>query len=289
MKEILVISGKGGTGKTSLTAAFSRLEEHITVADCDVDAPDLHLLLKPEMRYKTVFTGGKTAYIDDAVCSRCGKCFEICQFKAITEDLTVDTISCEGCAVCSWNCPVNAIEMLGNKSGFLYESSIINGSMIHAQLDPGEENSGKLVTEVKNRARTVSEQAGTAILLIDGSPGTGCPVVASLNNVDHAVIVTEPTQSAIHDLKRTISLTDHFNVNCSVIINKYDLNSANTRSIEEFAGDKEITILGKIAFSSLFTQAITEGKTLLEIAPDSLESSQLRDIWQRLKSDFQTD
>ncbi|MFH1415393.1 MAG: P-loop NTPase [Elusimicrobiota bacterium] len=283
MKQVLIISGKGGTGKTTLTAALASLYKNIAVADCDVDAPDLHLLLHPEIKEKHVFQGGKLAVINEDECTGCGRCREVCQFSAVSIDFNIDSISCEGCCVCAWNCPVNAIKMIQKESGESYVSKVICGEMVHALLKPGEENSGKLVAEVKKKARALTEEKSLDLLLVDGPPGIGCPVIASLSGADLALIVTEPTKSGIHDMERVIKVADHFNVPVKVVINKFDLNTENTEIIIKYLNEKGIEVLEKIIFSKKFTQAIKQGETIIEFDPDCEESRSIKRIKGKLE------
>jgi len=269
MKEVLVISGKGGTGKTTLVSSLSNLKNGIVVADCDVDAPDLHLILRPKVREEFEFKGGEFAYIDRKYCKMCGICVSVCQFDAISKDYIVDTFSCEGCGVCEWNCPEGAIHMKEKVQGKYFISDIETGKMVHAELYPGEENSGKLVSEVKKLAREVATKEGIENILIDGAPGIGCPVIASLSNVDFAIIVSEPTVSGIHDLERVISLCEFFKVKAKVVINKFDLNESKTEEIEEFCNKKNIPVLAKIPFSLEVVEALRQGLSVVEYKPNN--------------------
>ena len=204
MKQITILSGKGGTGKTTITAAFAVLAREAVVADCDVDAPDLHMLLHPEILETREFRGSKMAVINESKCIRCGICREKCRFDAITQDLTVDPFSCEGCGVCAIVCPVNAVTLTERISGYAYISKIKYGFMAHALLNPGESNSGKLVTVVRQNAKLLAEREKAGLVIIDGPPGIGCPVIASVTGVDAGLVVTEPTMSGIHDLERAM-------------------------------------------------------------------------------------
>ena len=265
MKELVVISGKGGTGKTSITGALATLMPNTILSDCDVDAPDLHLLLQPDIQKKESFSGGKVARIDKTKCNECGICRDVCRFDAITPDYVVEEISCEGCGVCVWNCPENAISFENRDSGEWYVSKTRFGDMVHARLHPGEENSGKLVTEVRNVARQLGKEKGADYLLVDGPPGVGCPVISSIGGADLLLVVTEPTRSAIHDMQRALQLAQHFNVPSTVCINKYDLNEEMTKVIEEYCAEEGLPVLGKIAFDKEFVAAQIQGKAVLEL------------------------
>jgi len=264
MKQILVISGKGGTGKTTFTASLAQLQKKVVVCDCDVDAPDLHMLLNPKKQEKIEFKGQQMAYIDRNLCRNCGKCSMLCQFQAIGKGFVVDPVRCEGCGVCSWNCPCNAITMKERIAGEYYISKIKNGYMVHALLNPGESNSGKLVSAVKKKGREIAEQKGFDKILIDGAPGIACPVIASLSGVDLAVIVTEPTLSGFHDMERVHRLCEHFKLKTNAVVNKFDLNTAETGHIEKYCREKGIEVIGKIPFSEAITEALMKGKTVLE-------------------------
>jgi MinD superfamily P-loop ATPase len=264
MKELVIISGKGGTGKTSITGAFASLAENIVLADCDVDAADLHLLLEPRIKKQEEFTGGKIARIDLEICTSCGKCRDVCRFGAITPDFQVEEISCEGCGVCVWNCPEDAISFKPRISGNWFVSDTRRGPMVHAKLGIAEENSGKLVTLVRKEARKLAEAKKADLLLVDGPPGTGCPVIASIGGADLLLVVTEPTLSAIHDMKRVLQLAKHFQVDALVCINKCDLNPDLSRAIEQFCQGNHIPLAGKIKFSRNVTKAQIQGKSIIE-------------------------
>ncbi|NLB34594.1 MAG: P-loop NTPase [Elusimicrobia bacterium] len=278
MKEVLVISGKGGTGKTSITAAVAELFDNILLADCDVDAPDLHMLLKPRIIETDIFMGGKFPIIDRDLCIKCGTCREVCGFGAISEDIVVDPLACEGCAVCSWNCPQEAITMIQKEAGRRYYSEVGPGHMVHALLKPGEENSGKLVAEVKKKANAIGEEKSYKLLITDGPPGIGCPVIASLSGVDLAVVVTEPTKSGIHDMERVLATAKHFKTPVKVVINKADLNEENTQALREGLAEKDIEVMAEVPYSRKFTEALREAKTIVEYAPESEESRAVRKI-----------
>jgi MinD superfamily P-loop ATPase len=282
MKQLTVLSGKGGTGKTSITASFAVLAKNAVIADCDVDAPDLHMLLHPEVVKEQEFMGSRLAVIDKAKCIKCGMCRENCHFGAITRDLEVNAIACEGCGVCKVTCPVDAVSLTSRVSGKAFVSKIKNGFMSHALLNPGESNSGKLVTLVRQNAKILAQTERRDMVIIDGSPGIGCPVIASITGVDAALVVTEPTMSGIHDLERVLKLLEHFNVAPFVCINMYDVNVSNTSKILRFCKEKRIEVVGIIPFSPEVTQAMVDGKTIVEYSPKSGVSQEIENMWNKL-------
>jgi MinD superfamily P-loop ATPase len=282
MKQLTILSGKGGTGKTSITASFAVLAKNTVVADCDVDAPDLHMLLHPEVIKAQEFIGSKMAIIDKAKCTQCGLCREKCNFGAITSDLEVDTIACEGCGVCKVVCPVDAIALAPRISGKAFISKTKYGFMSHALLCPGESNSGKLVTLVRQNSKILAEKENCHLIIIDGSPGIGCPVIASITGVEAALVVTEPTLSGIHDLERVLKLLNHFNVVPFVCINMYDVNSDNTNKILSFCRENRIEVMGTIPFSPEVTQAMVNGKTIAEYSPESSVTEEIMSMWKKM-------
>jgi MinD superfamily P-loop ATPase len=282
MKQLTILSGKGGTGKTSITACFAVLAKNAVVVDCDVDAPDLHMLLHPEVIKTQEFIGSKVAVIDKAKCIECGFCRQTCNFDAITSDLKVDAIACEGCGVCAVACPAQAIALTPRISGNAYISKTKYGFMSHALLYPGESNSGKLVTLVRQNAKILAEKENQDLIIIDGSPGIGCPVIASITGVDAALVVTEPTLSGIHDLERVLKLLDHFNVAPFVCVNMYDVNTDNTNKILSFCRESGIDVVGIIPFSSEVTQAMVNGKTIVEYSPESSVAEEITTMWRKL-------
>ena len=282
MKQLTILSGKGGTGKTSITASFAVLAKKAVVVDCDVDAPDLHMLLHPEVVKTQEFMGSKLAVIDKAKCVRCGLCRENCNFGAITSDLEVDAIACEGCGVCKVTCPVGAITLAQRVSGNAFITKTKYGFMSHALLDPGESNSGKLVTLVRQNAKILAEKEKYDLIIIDGSPGIGCPVIASITGVDAALVITEPTLSGIHDLERVLTLLDHFNVVPFVCINMYDINVSNTSKILSFCKENRIEVVGVIPFSPEVTEAMVNGKTIVEYSPKSGVTQEIKSMWSKM-------
>jgi len=258
------------------------LSKNKVMADCDVDAADLHLLLKPEIRERYEFKSGVTAKINSDLCEECGECTNVCRFNAISEDFYVDPISCEGCTVCSFVCPAEAISMEENVSGEWFISETKYGPMIHARLGIAEENSGKLVSLVRQEAKRIAEEDHKDYVIIDGPPGIGCPVIASLANVDLALIVTEPTLSGIHDMERITSVSKHFKVPTKVVINKYDLNEKNSEKIKSICDGQDIEVLARLPFSEKVSQSIVEGVPLVEFCNDGI----VRDIthlWEKIK------
>lgn len=269
MKEIVVISGKGGTGKTSITASFAMLGGNdVIVGDCDVDAADMHLLLEPDFATQEDFYSGQKAVINMKDCSLCGVCEDVCRFDAIKQNhsgFTVNTMNCEGCGYCSRVCPDDAIEMKEQLAGKTYISKIKTGSiMVHARLGIGAENSGKLVAKVKKEAVRIAKELNKEFVIIDGSPGIGCPVMSSLVGAHFVIIVTEPSISGFHDLKRVYELINKFNINTACIINKYDINLEYTKKIKNFLEKENILHLCNLPYDESFTKAMTLGKTIIE-------------------------
>jgi len=264
MKELVVISGKGGTGKTTILASFAALAGRSVLADCDVDAPDLYLLLHPEISEQEEFRAGKLAVIDADRCTRCGRCLEVCRFEAITPDLNVETLNCEGCGACRVVCPAEAAELVERTAGDWFQGQAKYGPMVYARLRPAEENSGKLVALVRKEARAQAERDGIGLLLTDGPPGIGCPVIATLGNADMALIVTEPTPAGVHDLERALALCRHFRVPAIVCVNKFDLNPGLEAKIHEFCAEFQIAVTQSIPFDESVTKAIQQGVPLVE-------------------------
>ena len=281
MHEILIISGKGGTGKTSLTAAFAQLAERPILCDLDVDTPDLHILLDPKPRQTTMFRSGYEARIQPEHCTACGDCAERCQFDAITETaqgLRVDPLRCEGCSVCVHFCPAEAIALDEKLCGEWYLSDTVPGPMVHAQLGPGEENSGRLVTLLRKEAKELAQAQHYDLILSDGPPGIGCPVISSLAQVSLAVIVTEPTPSGQHDLERVADLCRHFKVPAGIVVNKWDLNPDLTVKIEALAPQRELQLLGRVDFNPAFTDAMVQRQSITTFQPQGL-GKQVAAVW----------
>lgn len=263
MKQLAVISGKGGTGKTILSASFAVLASDKVMADCDVDAANLHLLLHPEIQERNTFIGGKEALLSQERCTGCGRCLEVCRFDAVSEnpdgEFRIDPLACEGCAVCRQVCPSDAIDMEDADTGEWYLSETAYGPFIHARLNIGAENSGKLVTEVRQQAQALAKQRGLGRVIVDGPPGIGCPVVAALSGVDLALVVTEPTPSGIQDMDRVIRAAQHFGIQSACCINKHDLNPSLTGEIEGWCAQQGVEVVGRIPFDTGVADAITQG------------------------------
>jgi len=280
-RQLVILSGKGGTGKTTLSAAFSKLAGNHIIADCDVDAADLFILLKPHIKEEIPFSGGKKASINKDACSQCGLCEQVCRFEAIKE-YSIDEVLCEGCGFCCRVCPNNAIDFHKTISGNLYDS-VTNDDVrfLYGKLFPGEGNSGKLVTELKKKASTPYLQSGKRWFIVDGPPGIGCPVNASLSGADLVVLITEPTLSGLHDLKRIIRLAQSFKIQTVVVINKFDLNEAVSREIEDFIASENIPLAGKISFDEDIVSALQREQSILEY-PESKAAKEIIKIWNSL-------
>lgn len=264
MKELKVISGKGGTGKTSVTGSFAVLAEKHVLADCDVDAANLHLILSAQVQQGESFPGMPKVEIITEKCTGCGLCQQLCRYGAIANG-SVDEISCEGCLVCYHACPEKAVRLVNNVAGEWYISHTRYGPMVHARLGIAQENSGKLVTEVRRRARTLAEEQGKNLIITDGPPGIGCPVISALGGSDLALVVVEPTLSSIHDLVRVLKLTEHFNIQATVCINKWDINPDNTREVENICRNKKVTLAGLLRYDPAVVAAAMEGKPVIRV------------------------
>jgi len=292
MKELVVISGKGGTGKTSIVASFATLAKESVLADCDVDAADLHLVLEPEVIEREKFSGGSRAQILSDLCTGCGRCVEVCRFDAIGFDrpsngktgktFCVDLLACEGCGVCAYFCPEKAIDFAPAINGEWYISKTRYGSMIHAKLGVAEENSGKLVALVRNQARRIAEEQQQKLILVDGSPGIGCPVIASITGADLVLVVTEPTLSGLHDLQRVADLTSHFNIETQVCINKWDLNKELASEIESQAKQRNLMVAGKVRYDQAVTEAQIQKKSVVEYTTDGI-AADIRQLWAKVR------
>lgn len=289
MTEIAILSGKGGTGKTSISAALSTLAHNMVMADCDVDAANLYLVLQPQNYHEESFNTGYKAVIDQNKCTHCGLCQQYCRFGAITSDNGTTNIcetSCDGCMLCARVCPASAITMVASDKSSWYKGRYRNGEMVHARLWPGEENSGKLVNVVREQARMVAEEKKAAIVIIDGPPGTGCPVISSVTGVQKALIVTEPTQSGFHDMKRIIALVQNFSIPTYVLINKFDLNTTVSTQIANWCAANQIPLIGRVPFDARMVEAMVHCQSIIEWAPQSDASAEIRSVWRKLTANL---
>ncbi len=288
MTELVVISGKGGTGKTTLVASFAALAENAVLADCDVDAADLHLVLEPKIVRREDFRGGKRASIRADACAACGQCLEVCRFGAVSFDgpgsgavartYRIDPIACEGCGVCAWFCPANAIEFGPVVNGQWFVSETRFGPMVHARLGVAAENSGKLVSTVRTEARKLAEQRTLDTVIIDGSPGIGCPVIASITGANLVLIVTEPTLSGRHDTERVADLARHFGTPAMVCVNKWDLNPAIADEIESLARRRGLDVAGRVRYDAAVTRAQIRSQSVVEYQPNGC-AEDIRAVW----------
>jgi len=281
MKQLTIVSGKGGTGKTTLTAAFAHLATNLVIADCDVDAADLHLILTPTIIKREPFYGGQLPFMDMDRCTHCGLCEENCRFGAIQE-LEIDPIPCEGCGVCAYICPEKAITMKEKISGHWFVSETREGPMVHARLGIAEDNSGKLVSMVRQQAKDLAEKENSDFILIDGPPGIGCPVIASISGADLVLVVTEPTLSGTHDLKRVLEVAQHFNIPSLVCINKFTINLENTLRIEEYCEEKGIEMGGRIPYDPAVTRAMIRALSVAEYHC-GMVTDEVKRIWEKVK------
>ncbi|PXY02629.1 (4Fe-4S)-binding protein [Marinifilum breve] len=286
MIEITILSGKGGTGKTGITAAFASLANNTVFADIDVDAPDLHLILEPEIKEENQFLGARIAKIDTQICTNCGFCIKECRFDAIhyrTEGgLEVNPFECEGCRLCERICPFKAISSEHSTNNHWFVSDTRFGTMLHAKMGPGEENSGKLVTTVRKNAKEKAREQNADFLLNDGPPGVGCSAIASLTGVDKVILVTEPSKSGFHDAVRLIELVQKFEIPLYAVINKCDINSEITKQMEYFFITQGIQLLGKIPFNEDMVNAIVNRKSIIEYKPDSEIAEKIKEMWNKV-------
>jgi MinD superfamily P-loop ATPase len=286
MKEVVIISGKGGTGKTSIAGGISYLMKDKVIVDCDVDAANLYIIITPEeVISQEEVRGGKKAEIIQEECTGCGICRDVCAFDAISPGYMVDKVSCEGCGACYWFCPAHAVAFNERVSGYLYTAKTAKGdTFVFAELLPGEENSGKLVAKAREIARTEAKNNGQKVILIDGPPGVGCPVIASLTGADLAIVVTEPTSSGIHDLKRIVELTKHFQIKTGLILDKSDINPDYLYDLRRYSIEAGLMFIGEIPYDHSITDAQKNGVTVFEFDPYTPSALAMREVYIRLKS-----
>ncbi len=286
MKEITILSGKGGAGKTSVAAAIASVAQNAVFCDNDVDAADLHLIFNPEIKETYDFDSGTVAVIDPEICTNCGLCVEHCHFDAIhpnaVEQLEVNPFQCEGCRLCERVCPEHAIESVHNNNNHWYVSETRFGTLVHAKMGPGEENSGKLVTEVRKKAREIAIETGADFIINDGPPGIGCSAIASVTGTDAVLLVIEPTLSGLHDAKRLKTLVDSFNIPIYAVINKFDINEEITNIVESYLFDSKIPLIGRLPFNTKMVESMVHGKTIVEYVPEENISREFYSIWEKI-------
>lgn len=290
MRELVIISGKGGTGKTSITGSLSALGDKKVIVDCDVDAADLHLLLNNSVSETHDFIVSCKSSINRQRCSDCGLCAEYCRFDAIKNEqgeYHIDQFACEGCGVCRYFCPERAIEYEPVKSGEWFVSKTVHGPLVHARLGIAESNSGRLVSLLRQKAREIADGNGYGMVLIDGPPGIGCPVIASITGASYVLIVTEPSQSAFHDLKRLLELIEHFNINCGIVINKSDINQSLTDHIKRDVKARGLSVLAQIPFDPMMTEAQVQSKTFVEYSANET-TQKIEELWKVLYNEMQS-
>lgn len=289
MKEITILSGKGGTGKTSFTAALSSVAKNAILCDNDVDAADLHLILKPEVQNEYDFVSGKYAVIDQIKCQQCNLCIDNCRFGAIkyTEGggLSVNPFMCEGCRLCERICPAKAIDSVENRNNAWYVSLTRNGTMVHAKMGPGEENSGKLVSKIRSKAKDIAKEVKADFIINDGPPGIGCAAISSLSGTNQVILVTEPTKSGLNDASRLIELIKSFKIPVVAVINKYDLNLEMSNVLVDFLKDNNIPVLAKLPFDKVWVESMIQEKTVVEYLPESEITRIIEDIWCKISVD----
>ncbi len=287
MKEITILSGKGGTGKTSITAAIASVAENAVFCDNDVDAADLHLIFEPEVIEEHTFFSGYVASIDDDKCTSCGICVDYCRFDAIhykeLGGLYINPFQCEGCRLCERVCPVQAISSERNSNNFWYVSNTRMGKLVHAKMGPGEENSGKLVSQVRQRAKEIAKETGADYVINDGPPGIGCAAISSVTGTDAVLLVIEPTHSGLHDAGRVIELIDSFKIPAYALINKYDINREVVSEIETFLEKNNIPLIAKIPFDKQMVESMVKGQTIIEYNPESEITKKIKEVWEVIK------
>ncbi|HPB02559.1 MAG TPA: 4Fe-4S binding protein [Bacteroidales bacterium] len=287
--EVAVISGKGGTGKSSVVASLASISKNILLADCDVDAANQYLLFQPNHSEEEVFVSGQKAEINYDVCTQCGKCIDYCEFGAISEvngRVEISEISCDGCRLCERICPVNAISMLDNDKSRLYSGTFRYGHMVYGRLAPGEENSGRLVSLVREKAKEIAKENKYEVILYDGPPGIGCPVISTITGIDKVIIVTEPTLSGKHDLERALETVFHFRIYAMVVINKYDLNAEMTEEIKQYCATMNVPVVALLPYEPVVTEAMVNGKSYVEYAPESIVSKNTLNIWKNIQNEI---
>jgi MinD superfamily P-loop ATPase len=293
MKQLVILSGKGGTGKTSVAAALAHLAATnmpIVLADADVDAANLELVLAPTKLQEHVFMGGQVAVIGSELCRPCGRCYDVCRFEAVIHETSilgketyrVDPLACEGCRACITQCPEDAITSRERQAGFWFRSDTRFGPLFHAHLFAAQENSGKLVTMVKQQGRLMALDEGRKLLIVDGPPGIGCPVISASAGADLALLVTEPTVSGVHDLERILGTVNHFRVPAWVLVNKADVNRAHTANIEAYCREKGIVLVGKLPYDTVVTEAMVRGQPVTVYQPDGAVANALRQVWAQI-------
>jgi MinD superfamily P-loop ATPase len=290
MKQLVILSGKGGTGKTTVAAALAHLaaqETSIVLADADVDAANLELVLDPTRLEVHDFFSGQVAVIDADICTACGRCAEVCRFDAVLSDdvaYRVNSIDCEGCASCHYQCPAEAIQMVEPQAGQWFRSDTRFGPLFHAHLFAGQENSGKLVTLVKQQGRLLALDAGAEFLIVDGPPGIGCPVISASAGADLALLVVEPTVAGVHDLERILGTTRHFGVPALVCINKIDVNPARTAEIVAYCRQQDILVVGQVPYDTVVTRAMVQGQPVTAYEPGGAVTLALQDVWEQMRT-----
>jgi MinD superfamily P-loop ATPase len=286
--ELAIISGKGGTGKSSISAAFATLNGKVVLADCDVDAANLYLLFNPENYEEEIYISGHKAILDASLCTNCGICIDLCRFDAITpckDKVVISEIACDGCFLCSRVCPEDAITMYPNNKSRMYSGSFRNGKMVYGRLAPGEENSGKLVTMVREKAKTLAKEYGIEHIILDGPPGIGCPAISTITGVDKVIIVTEPTISGLHDMQRAVAVVHKSGRTPSVIINKFDINTEARDQINKWCEENSIPVAGSLPYDTRMVEAMVNARSINEYDPENRINETIKNIWYNILND----